>query len=204
MSRDVITYGPATLAALERELAEPITSPIANPAPIGHGLVMDDEEHAEAMMDRLMAANRQPATSKRVLHAGDYTVGDALGLRRMGEPATYAQPIIARSMRCLAANLAVGGALCAAYSIGASVGDDPHARGDYAYWYPGCGRPMPGWGGIVNEYGDDVSPEEMIRTITERAAWTAAGHVLRRHDIDGQHCIGHGEGIYDLMVGWFL
>jgi hypothetical protein len=57
--------------------------------------------------------------------------------------------------------------------------------------------------GIVNEYGDDISAEEMLRTITERTAWTAAGHVLRRHDIDWDHCIGHGDGSYDLMIGWF-
>ena len=45
---------------------------------------MMDDEHAEATLDRLMAANRQTATSKRVLHAGDYTVGAVLrfsGLR---------------------------------------------------------------------------------------------------------------------------
>lgn len=97
----------------------PITSAITNPAPIERGLVMD-AEHAEATLDRLMAANRQAATSKRaLLPAGDYTVGDALGLRRMVEPDTFAQPIIARSMRILAANLAVGGALCAAFDIGA-------------------------------------------------------------------------------------
>ena len=138
MSRVVITYGPATLAALKRELAEPITSPIANPAPIEHGLVMDDAEHAEATLDRLMAANRQPATSKRVLHAGDYTVGDALGLRRMGEPATFAQPIIARSMRILAANLATAGALWLAH---AGI-DDTDGGGK---WWPGLGRPAPGW-----------------------------------------------------------
>jgi len=129
VSRDVITYGPATLHALERELAEPITSPIANPAPIEHGPVMD------------------------------YTVGDALGLRRMGEPATFAQPVIARSMRILAANLATAGALCRAYwygrdykaqriSLVRSVGMDATIRWDSAErwsWRPGCGRPMPGW-----------------------------------------------------------
>jgi hypothetical protein len=57
--------------------------------------------------------------------------------------------------------------------------------------------------GIIDEYGDDISPEEMIGTITKRGAWTAAGHVLRRHDIDRDHCIGHGDGSYDLMIGWF-
>ena len=130
----------------------PITSPIANPAPIAPALVMDEEEHAEAMMDRLMAANRQPATSSRGLHAGDYTVGDALGLRRPDEPVAFAHPVIARSMRILAANLAVGGAMCHvwldAYATGWHDGrEDPEMecikpRGS---WFPGCGRPMPGW-----------------------------------------------------------
>ena len=117
MSRDVITYGPATLAALERELAEPITSPIANPAPIGHGLVMDDEEHAEAMMDRLMAANAQTATSKRVLFDAARSVS--------------------ASLRTLAANLRDAGALWLAHT---GIDD-----ADGGKWWPGCGRAAPGW-----------------------------------------------------------
>ena len=146
MGNNVIKYGPDVLAALIRELDEPITSAITNPAPIEHGLVMD-AEHAEATLDRLMAANRQAATSKRaLLPAGDYTVGDALGLRRMGEPTTFAQPIIARSMRTLAANLAVAGALCAAYLSGVNAAASwlsGQLDGQNA-WEPGCGR---AWGG---------------------------------------------------------
>jgi len=94
-----------------------ITSPIANPAPIEHGLVMD------------------------------YTVGDALGLRRSDEPVTFAQPIIARSMRILAANLATAGALEASYLAGERCGQWHHDEMDLGPepWASGCGWPMPGW-----------------------------------------------------------
>lgn len=56
-SRDVIRYGPATLAALIRELDEPITSAITNPAPIERGLVMD-EWSAMTMQSRLRCLAR--------------------------------------------------------------------------------------------------------------------------------------------------
>ena len=57
MGNNVIKYGPGTLAALIRELAEPITSPITNPAPIEHGLVMD-EWSAMTMQSRLRCLAR--------------------------------------------------------------------------------------------------------------------------------------------------
>ena len=119
MSRDVIKYGPA----------EPITNPITNPAPIEHGLVMDDAGHAEATLDRLMAANRQPATSKRVLF-------DAAAL------------LAASAWReTLAANLATAGALELAFKMGCRWERSWDCGEQDETWFPGCGRPMPGWGG---------------------------------------------------------
>lgn len=133
-SRDVIKYGPATLAALERELAEPITSAIANPAPIEHGLVM--------------------VRSSRGLHAGDYTVGDALGLRR-DDATTRCEACqfergerteclcdrrarrLAASLRTLARNLRDAGSLWLAHT---GIDDT-----DGGKWWPGCGRAAPGW-----------------------------------------------------------
>ena len=41
MGNNVIKYGPDVLAALIRELDEPITSAFTNPAPIERALVMD-------------------------------------------------------------------------------------------------------------------------------------------------------------------
>lgn len=79
---------------------------------------------------------------------------------------------------------------------------------------------------IANEYGDEISVDEMMRIIqnrrfspnaailknmaTEGTAryYAALGGVpgpnnLARHPIDGYHCIGHGSGTWDLIVGEF-
>lgn len=52
---------------------------------------------------------------------------------------------------------------------------------------------------IYDEYGRQVSPDEMLRVITKRDHPSG----LRRHTVDGRHCIAHGEGTYDLLVGEF-
>lgn len=71
---------------------------------------------------------------------------------------------------------------------------------------------------IVDEYGREHTPEQMMETITDRA-WPkrdqerspemyARNHAepgpnnLMRHSI-GRHCIGHGDGTYDLIPGEF-
>lgn len=81
---------------------------------------------------------------------------------------------------------------------------------------------------IRNEYGERVSSEELERIITERRndrgwddrQWSIMGYGseanfhlynhsergpfgLLRHKIDGRHCIGHGEGTWDYIVGEF-
>ncbi len=50
------------------------------------------------------------------------------------------------ALRTLAANLATAGALCAAFRQGSMYATRLRS---YAIvdWRPGCGRPMPGWGG---------------------------------------------------------
>jgi len=53
---------------------------------------------------------------------------------------------------------------------------------------------------IVDEYGDAFTPEAMLAGITERS-WK--GGEPRRHPLDGSHCIGHGDGTYDLIPGEF-
>lgn len=68
---------------------------------------------------------------------------------------------------------------------------------------------------IYNEYGDEVSHEEMISIITERSwnknlpsdpNWFSQNYAeigpnnLARHKIDGHHCIGHGDGTWDLIA----
>ena len=73
-------------------------------------------------------------------------------------------------------------------------------------------------GTIVDEYDETISADEMLRTITERARpggpdqppeWYAQNSAepgpnrLARHKIDGRHCIGHGAGTWDLMIGEF-
>jgi hypothetical protein len=53
---------------------------------------------------------------------------------------------------------------------------------------------------IRNEYGEKVSIADMEMTITARL-WH--GEFPRRHDIDGRHCIGHGDGTWDYVTGEF-
>lgn len=71
-------------------------------------------------------------------------------------------------------------------------------------------------GVILDEYGQKVSEEEMMRIITDRSRVQpmskhfdyAQNHAepgpgnLARHSI-GQHCVGHGEGTWDLIPGEF-
>lgn len=65
---------------------------------------------------------------------------------------------------------------------------------------------------IEDEYGFSVSPAEMLATITERrfsgvhrsgVTGQPGPNGLRRCTIDGRHCIGHGEGTWDILVGEF-
>jgi hypothetical protein len=71
-----------------------------------------------------------------------------------------------------------------------------------------------GWR-IEDEYGEAFTAEELWRVV-ERADWErqevtncdqlklpAAVRPLQRHDVDGDHCIGNGEGFYDYIVGEF-
>ena len=59
-----------------------------------------------------------------------------------------------------------------------------------------------GWR-IEDEYRDAVTTEELW-SIVERKGWDAGRQrPLKRHDVDGDHCIGHGEGLYDYVVGDF-
>ena len=71
---------------------------------------------------------------------------------------------------------------------------------------------------ITNEYGDTVTPDDMLRAITQRgrgiggekatSRWYADNHAepgpngLARHRI-GRRCLGHGEGTWDLILGEF-
>ena len=84
---------------------------------------------------------------------------------------------------------------------------------------------------IVDEYKKPVTPEEMLRIITNRkreepidqGQWGTCWYSnygsfadylrkndavegpnnLLRHQIDGRHCIGHGEGTWDYIPGEF-
>ena len=78
---------------------------------------------------------------------------------------------------------------------------------------------------ITDEYGREQTQDEMLATITERGrepkwdtkpmmydSWAEFHHQnhskqgpqgLLRSQIDGRHCVGHGEGTYDYIVGEF-
>jgi hypothetical protein len=53
---------------------------------------------------------------------------------------------------------------------------------------------------ITDEYGRILTPQEMIDVITKRS-WNGSATNLKRRTISNNHCIGHGEGTYDLMIG---
>lgn len=71
---------------------------------------------------------------------------------------------------------------------------------------------------IEDEYGRFLTPAEMVNWIEGRSwaypgTYTEAFHAqnhsepgpngLLRHKVDGVHCVGHGEGTYDYLVGDF-
>lgn len=78
---------------------------------------------------------------------------------------------------------------------------------------------------IRDEYGNRISVPEMLRIITERIQDNSSRDVpsgysgwddfhrknksqfgpngLLRHKIDDQHCVGHGDGTWDLIIGEF-
>lgn len=71
---------------------------------------------------------------------------------------------------------------------------------------------------IINEYGDEVTAEEMMQTITDRfwqknctlpPLWYSQNDAepgpngLARHRLDHRHCIQHGAGTWDCIVGEF-
>lgn len=71
---------------------------------------------------------------------------------------------------------------------------------------------------ILDEYGDAVSVIAMTKCVTERyrdgpCKWSEAEYRLNhaepgpnnliRRQIDGFHCVAHGDGTYDLMRGEF-
>ena len=82
-------------------------------------------------------------------------------------------------------------------------------------------------GVIEDEYGDVIVPDEMLQRVEQRSwkpfdehRWghwyyesEADFHAknksergpngLLRHQIDGRHCIGHGEGTWDYLIGYF-
>jgi hypothetical protein len=69
---------------------------------------------------------------------------------------------------------------------------------------------------IVDEYGSEHSPEQMLETITQRA-WPQRDVPRKVYDENhaeegpnnlmrptiGRHCVGHGDGTYDLIPGEF-
>lgn len=69
---------------------------------------------------------------------------------------------------------------------------------------------------IENEYGDQISLTDFVKIVTERShfrPWdqnklfanraVQGPNNLARHIIDDWHCIGHGEGTYDYIIGEF-
>ena len=91
--------------------------------------------------------------------------------------------------------------------------DDPDHPASWTEWLVLICRPGVS---ILNEYGETVTPAEMRARVMNRAprepapqSWLDENHAiigprgLARRRIDGEHCIGHGEGTWDLVRGEF-
>ena len=52
---------------------------------------------------------------------------------------------------------------------------------------------------VFDEYGREKTAAEMLAEITKREHPRG----LRRHTLDGRHCLSHGDGTYDIMAGEF-
>lgn len=106
---------------------------------------------------------------------------------------------------------------CFALHVG---GDCPS---DLPSWYERIQLELARGGRITDEYGEDMSLADLKAEIEERS-WTpprkrsrircAASRTpdncavrgpngLLRSVVDGRHCIGHGEGTWDLITGEF-
>ena len=85
-----------------------------------------------------------------------------------------------------------------------------------------CPKDLEGWKAlwrnpdyvIKSEYDDIVSPERMENLVVNRRGncypmddfegrYIIGPKGLLRHSIDGRHCVGHGDGTYDLIAGEF-
>ena len=80
-------------------------------------------------------------------------------------------------------------------------------------------RPLLASGNVTDEYGNYTCPDTILRIITERSWGPRPGHItpqflianhalpgpngLLRQQVDGVHCIGHGDGTWDLVAGDF-
>lgn len=53
---------------------------------------------------------------------------------------------------------------------------------------------------VSNEYGERIQPKELMEIITQRVL---RGKIPQRHQVDGKHCVGHGEGTWDYIEGEF-
>ena len=60
-------------------------------------------------------------------------------------------------------------------------------------------KPLLRGGKIKDEYGRDVTFTDMLATITKRSHPQG----LKRDTIDGDRCVGHGDGTYDYCTGDF-
>ncbi len=54
---------------------------------------------------------------------------------------------------------------------------------------------------IEDEYGDVIDKDYFCKSIVEDRHWR--GEHPSRHEIDGRHCVGHGEGTWDYITGNF-
>lgn len=60
-----------------------------------------------------------------------------------------------------------------------------------------------GWR-VEDEYGFIIELDELWRIIERVGMETwRDGNPLSRHNIDGHTCIGHGDGLYDYIIGEF-
>jgi hypothetical protein len=85
---------------------------------------------------------------------------------------------------------------CFALHVEPSIPDHPKSLDDWQrLWEQPANR-------ITDEYGKTWMPSDMLLKIRDRLPYSL-GIQLNRSRIDGVHCIGHGDGTYDLITGEF-
>lgn len=94
-----------------------------------------------------------------------------------------------------------------------------HVDDEFPSWEAWKETLSSGDGKIVDEYGREIGYDDMVDLVENRMNYSAGNkpdeywysinqatpgpHGLVRHKTDNRHCVGHGNGTWDLIAGEF-